>query len=174
VGNGYDDLQSTRLAIGFFRLRPVLVDCLGGGEMSEHKMREALELAAQSAGFQYMTFETRQKIEAALSQREAQEPVAWMSAINPNLVYASKDCLNDDAIPLYTAAPSREVPEGWKLLKDTTYAERARKYPGANVSMYLCTCCICLRQFEGDKREIQCQSCADESARALLASKGGV
>jgi hypothetical protein len=36
------------MAVGTTGLRPVLVDGLGGGEMSESKMREALESAAKA------------------------------------------------------------------------------------------------------------------------------
>lgn len=63
--------------------------------------------------------------------------------------------------PAPQAAPV--VPEGWKLLKDSTHAERSK--PGE----YSCTCVHCLRAFISHKRDGLCAVCA-----AAPDAKGGV
>lgn len=51
------------------------------------------------------------------------------------------------------------VPEGFKLLKDSTHDERS--YEGGD---YYCMCCTCLRQFSGQKRQWVCKVCATPPA----------
>lgn len=48
------------------------------------------------------------------------------------------------------------VPAGYKLLKDSTAAERKLQGPG---SMYYNTCANCLRMFEGPKHSHICNVC---------------
>ena len=55
----------------------------------------------------------------------------------------------------------QQVPEGWKLLKDTTQQERS--YPedsGHENGSYMTDCCHCGRTFIGHKRRVVCKSCA--------------
>ena len=53
------------------------------------------------------------------------------------------------------------VPEGYKLLKDTTFEDRSwpDDFIGENGSYYN-GCHRCLRQFLGHKRRVTCRSCA--------------
>ena len=53
------------------------------------------------------------------------------------------------------------IPEGWKLLKDTTGKERdwVEDFSDENGNYYN-TCGHCLRQFVGHKRRSVCHSCA--------------
>lgn len=59
-------------------------------------------------------------------------------------------------------APARApIPEGWKLLKDTTPAEREWSEDADHENgRYFNACCVCLRQFVGHKRRAVCKSCA--------------
>ena len=54
-----------------------------------------------------------------------------------------------------------KVPEGWKLLKDTTQEERSWGEDSAHENgNYFCNCCVCLRVFVGHKRRVLCKVCA--------------
>jgi hypothetical protein len=60
------------MVIGNTRLRHVLVDGLGGGAMSEQKIREALELAdAALSGANMNMNVVERKVKAALAQHSA-------------------------------------------------------------------------------------------------------
>lgn len=68
----------------------------------------------------------------------------------------------DAALASTSAAPdSQPVPDGWKLLRDTTLEERSWQ---ADVSHengnYSCLCCHCGRMFYGHKRRVCCKDCA--------------
>ena len=58
------------------------------------------------------------------------------------------------------------VPEGYKLLKDTTFEDRSwpDDFMGENGSYYN-GCHNCLRQFLGHKRRVTCRSCATASEK---------
>lgn len=62
-----------------------------------------------------------------------------------------------------TWAPLVEVPEGYRVLKDTTLDERTwhedKDHENGN---YSCLCCECGRMFVGHKRRVVCRSCASE------------
>lgn len=60
------------------------------------------------------------------------------------------------------------VPEGFKLLKDSTHAERS--YESGN---YYCVCCTCLRQFSGQKRQWVCRVCSATQTPALPSADVG-
>ena len=53
------------------------------------------------------------------------------------------------------------VPEGYRILKDSTYKERAwvEDYKHENGN-YFNTCAYCGRQFTGHKRRVVCKVCA--------------
>ena len=54
------------------------------------------------------------------------------------------------------------VPEGWKLLKDSTHDERSYPEDAEHENgNYYCTCINCGRQFNGYKRRAICKVCAD-------------
>ena len=58
-------------------------------------------------------------------------------------------------------AEARAVPEGWKLLKDTTHAERSWPEDSSHENgNYSNTCVHCLRGFVGHKRRPSCKMCA--------------
>lgn len=57
--------------------------------------------------------------------------------------------------PPFLPPPLQQVEPGWRLLKDTTYSDRS--WPGGT---YMGTCCDCLRQFCGKKRQPTCRDCA--------------
>jgi hypothetical protein len=61
--------------------------------------------------------------------------------------------------PLETAAP-QEPAEGFKLLKDSTFQDRSWPDKSDDGGLYHCTCCHCLRNFEGHKRRVTCRVCA--------------
>lgn len=72
-------------------------------------------------------------------------------------------------IELCQGSPRSErpfIPEGWKLLKDTTFAERSYQehLPHENGN-YHCTCCECGRTFQAHKRTVICKVCATPSER---------
>lgn len=50
-------------------------------------------------------------------------------------------------------------PTGYKLLRDTTHAERSWPESGGD-HKYSNTCCECGRSFEGFKRRVVCRACA--------------
>lgn len=55
---------------------------------------------------------------------------------------------------------SGSIPTGYRLLKDTTFAERS--YPehlSHESGSYYCTCCECGRTFQGHKRTVICKVC---------------
>ena len=84
--------------------------------MSEQKMREAFDKLPQTMKF-LKSFEAGWYAREALSQREAQEPVAFLytDAYGTHYTEDQNDIWNSNGIeswrPLYTAPPSREVPE---------------------------------------------------------------
>jgi hypothetical protein len=53
-----------------------------------------------------------------------------------------------------------QVPEGWRLVKDSTHDERSfpedREHENGN---YYCSCAACGRQFTGYKRRLACKVC---------------
>jgi len=62
---------------------------------------------------------------------------------------------------LKAKAEARAVPEGWKLLKDTTHAERSWPEDSSHENgNYSNTCVHCLRGFVGHKRRPSCKMCA--------------
>ena len=63
---------------------------------------------------------------------------------------------------LYTAKPiSAAIPDGWKLLKDSTHNERTWHEDLAQENgYYSCTCTTCGRAFAGHKRRNACRVCA--------------
>ena len=53
------------------------------------------------------------------------------------------------------------IPDGWKLLKNTTQHERSWTEDfGPENGHYFSTCCECGRQFVGHKRRAMCRMCA--------------
>ena len=72
----------------------------------------------------------------------------------------------EDAEAALAASPSAQVeaqgvPEGWKLLKDSTFQERSFSEDAAHENgSYYCTCMNCGRQFIGLKRRVTCKVCA--------------
>lgn len=53
-------------------------------------------------------------------------------------------------------------PQGWKLIKDSTHAERS--WPDdvtSGQSLYSCCCAHCGRNFDGSKRRARCRVCAE-------------
>jgi len=60
-----------------------------------------------------------------------------------------------------TLAEARAVPEGWKLLKDTTHAERSWPEDSSHENGNYSNICVhCLRGFVGHKRRPSCKVCA--------------
>jgi hypothetical protein len=76
------------------------------------------------------------------------------------------------ASPLETAG----VPEGWKLLKDTTHDERSYSEDASHENGSYSNCCVhCLRTFIGHKRRHICKVCALSSdGRASPPETAGV
>ena len=63
----------------------------------------------------------------------------------------------------WQAAQAAAVPEGWKLLKDSTYEERCWKEDISHENgNYHCVCTNFGRQFVGHKRRVICKACAAE------------
>ena len=67
-----------------------------------------------------------------------------------------------------------EVPVGYKLLKDTTHAERSwdedKTHENGN---YNCICCHCGRIFTGHKRRVICKACITDRPGTPMAPKDG-
>jgi hypothetical protein len=58
------------------------------------------------------------------------------------------------------AGGTAKVPEGWKLLKDTTQEERSWSEDSSHENgNYFCSCANCLRVFVGHKRRVFCKVC---------------
>ena len=71
-----------------------------------------------------------------------------------------------DKEPLSETASSgtAKVPEGWKLLKDSTFNERSWAEDASHENgNYSCLCCNCGRTFTGHKRRVLCKVCAAPS-----------
>lgn len=82
-----------------------------------------------------------------------------------------KHCVEEAIVELLKAQPKTVVPEGWKLLKDTTHEERG--YPEdskAENGAYSCVCLTCGRSFVGHKRRHVCRSCAGTHAAVEAAT----
>lgn len=74
---------------------------------------------------------------------------------------ALADLLRKEVEARGAAAEARAVPKGWKLLKDTTHAERSwPEDSGHENGNYSNTCVQCLREFIGHKRRQVCKVCA--------------
>lgn len=70
-----------------------------------------------------------------------------------------------------TQPTSAAVPEGYKLLKDSTHAERAWiEDAGHENGLYSNTCIECGREFAGHKRRVICRVCAAAPAPAQPAA----
>jgi hypothetical protein len=57
------------------------------------------------------------------------------------------------------------TPDEWKEIQDRINPVEDVKYPigGYAPGNYICLCCNCDKQFKGDKRSVQCESCARET-----------
>lgn len=84
------------------------------------------------------------------------------------------ECDNRDIVPPATmiavlsahaqATVSAIVPQGYSLLKNSTFKERA--WPedlNHENGVYYCDCCVCGRQFQGHKRRVLCRVCTNET-----------
>jgi len=59
------------------------------------------------------------------------------------------------------AALAHPIPQGWRLLKDSTYDERSWPEDASHENgNYSCCCCHCGRMFMGHKRRVSCKVCA--------------
>jgi len=62
---------------------------------------------------------------------------------------------------ILAAASPPAIPEGWKLLKDSTYEERSWPEDSSHENgNYSCRCYHCDRMFTGHKRRACCKVCA--------------
>ena len=105
---------------------------------------------------------------AVLSEVEGFNFIAqWPEACHEHINDYYTQCLENgdeiekcSVIALYTH-PQPDSPEGYKLLKDSTYEERSwpEDYAHENGN-YTCSCCNCGRQFTGYKRRVTCKVCA--------------
>lgn len=66
-----------------------------------------------------------------------------------------------------------EARTGWKLVKDSTFAERSWKEDESHENgNYHCICCDCGRTFQGHKRRPLCKVCTDNPPLAVAATSG--
>lgn len=102
---------------------------------------------------------------AASAQQVEGEAVAWKhdcAALLTNDVELWIDRCPHCGKPSHPTPPtSAAVPEGYKLLKDSTHAERAWiEDAGHENGLYSNTCIECGREFAGHKRRVICRVCA--------------
>jgi hypothetical protein len=72
-----------------------------------------------------------------------------------------------------TAAAPSPVPAGFKLLQDTTHAQRSWPEDASHENgNYSCCCCHCLRMFTAHKRRVVCKVCAAAPGAPTPAPKG--
>jgi hypothetical protein len=72
-----------------------------------------------------------------------------------------------------TAAAPSPVPAGFKLLQDTTHAQRSWPEDASHENgNYSCCCCHCLRMFTANKRRVVCKVCAAAPGAPTPAPKG--
>jgi hypothetical protein len=65
------------------------------------------------------------------------------------------------------------VPAGFKLLQDTTHAQRSWPEDASHENgNYSCCCCHCLRMFTAHKRRVVCKVCAAAPGAPTPAPKG--
>jgi hypothetical protein len=88
----------------------------------------------------------------------------WLQRASRGDFVASIVALKSRTAPDHFAAAmpdERLVPEGWKLLKNTTREQRnwPEDFEHENGN-YSCACHSCLREFTGHKRRVTCKSCA--------------
>ena len=100
------------------------------------------------------------------NERECTEPVAEVRYKQDGYTFvAFKGSDVPVGTELFTFPPAAQVPEGWKLLKDTTMDERSwdedKNHENGN---YFCNCIRCGRQFIGHKRRVVCKSCSTLAA----------
>ena len=63
-------------------------------------------------------------------------------------------------------AALKNIPEGYKLLKNSTESERSWSEDFSHENgMYFCTCWCCQRKFTGHKRRVICKVCAEQEAK---------
>lgn len=134
-------------------------------------MKKTTEELAREAGVQVsqdfwgmLRLETFRRL-CVENERECAKVHAWESDSGQLML----DCEKDPKFaytarfnkPLFTFPPAAQVPEGWKLLKDTTMDERSwnedKDHENGN---YFCNCIHCGRQFIGHKWRCICKSCS--------------
>lgn len=111
------------------------------------------------------------------------EPVAWdveesVLAIHRILKSAASFSTREDALrselkSVFQAGRAQpSVPQGWKLLKDSTIDERSWpedfKHENGN---YQNLCCMCGRVFNGYKRRVTCKVCHETPAAPVQAQE---
>lgn len=86
----------------------------------------------------------------------------WHDVCKQRDHYAEMDALHIESLGIKSAQLANAVvPDGYKLLKDTTIQERSwPEDSGHENGNYYCECCVCLRQFTGHKRRVVCKVCA--------------
>jgi hypothetical protein len=101
--------------------------------------------------------------------REEDRPATVLEAqLESDLALALDHIAKDDAeIERLNAAieqsASGAIPDGYKLLRDSTHDERSWKEDASHENgNYYCTCCVCGRQFNGHKRRVLCKVCDGE------------
>lgn len=91
-------------------------------------------------------------------------------ACKPDIFEATYEAVDVDA-----DREARGVPQGWKLIKDSTHAERS--WPDdvtSGQSLYSCCCAECGRNFNGHKWRACCRVCAEAPpAPAAQVGKAG-
>lgn len=92
------------------------------------------------------------------------------------LAEANTDWIGLRRVPFARAieAECAKVPEGWKLLKDSTHEERSwPEDSGHENGNYYCLCHNCGRQFTGHKRRVTCKVCAAPQPAPKAEVNGG-
>lgn len=105
------------------------------------------------------TEEDKARLDLALFGK-TDKPLAWVRA-DGVLIRTKEEADKTEGYRVYPLFAHPLIPEGYKLLKDSTIFERSfQEDAGHENGNYFCTCCDCGRQFQGHKRRVICKVCS--------------
>jgi hypothetical protein len=123
----------------------------------------SLDLRRHPSRDQYLDGETRLIWEGWIARAATQSPApADRVALAEDAKRLLRQALYETQQGGFCPSP---VPQGWKLLKDSTFDERSwPEDSGHENGNYFCNCIHCGRQFTGHKRRCVCRVCASPYA----------